>query len=870
MKLEEIRKQYLTFFESKKHEIVPSSPMVIKDDPTLMFTNAGMNPFKEFFLGNAVSKYPRIADTQKCLRVSGKHNDLEEVGVDTYHHTMFEMLGNWSFGDYFKEEAIDWAWELLTEVYKIDKDNLYVTIFGGDEKDGVPRDTESYDFWKKWISEDRIIEASKKDNFWEMGETGPCGPCSEIHVDIRSAEEKLKINGKILVNQDHPQVIEIWNLVFMQFNRKADGTLEKLPATHVDTGMGLERLAMVLQGKQSNYDIDLFQGLIRSIEKQSGFRYGEQNNLDIAFRVIADHIRAISFAIADGQLPSNNGAGYVIRRILRRAVRYGYQTLQMKEPFLSPLSKVLVQLMGDAFPELIANGKLIEDVVREEELSFFHTLEHGIKRLEIIINQTKQHNESVISGEKAFELYDTFGFPYDLTRLMAKETGMEVDEVGFEAALKEQKDRSRIAATIKADDWVELIEDDIEEFVGYDQLSAQVKITRYRKVVQKNKDIYQLVFNLTPFYPEGGGQVGDTGYIEANGKRTYIIDTKKENNLIIHLVNELPENPQAIFVANVQKEKRELAMANHSATHLLHFALREVLGTHVAQKGSLVSPDYLRFDFSHFAKMTKEELQKVENRVNELIRKNSILNERRNVPINEAKNLGAMMLFGEKYGETVRVIQFGDSIELCGGTHVGETGKIGWFKIISEGSVASGIRRIEAKTSTGAECYIQAKLEELELVQTAIKNPKDTIKAVEDLLLENQKLKKELEKMAQSRAAEIKRELKNTIQNKGDMQFIEGIVPLDSKMIKDILFQLKGEVDNLFAVVGGETSDSCSLNIIVADNIVQSKGYHAGNLVKNAATFIDGGGGGQAFFATAGGKKSDGLEAAIAEVKKNL
>ncbi|MCO5269785.1 MAG: alanine--tRNA ligase [Brumimicrobium sp.] len=870
MKLEEIRKQYLTFFESKKHEIVPSSPMVIKDDPTLMFTNAGMNPFKEFFLGNAVSKYPRIADTQKCLRVSGKHNDLEEVGVDTYHHTMFEMLGNWSFGDYFKEEAIDWAWELLTEVYKIDKDNLYVTIFGGDEKDGVPRDTESYDFWKKWISEDRIIEASKKDNFWEMGETGPCGPCSEIHVDIRSAEEKLKINGKILVNQDHPQVIEIWNLVFMQFNRKADGTLEKLPATHVDTGMGLERLAMVLQGKQSNYDIDLFQGLIRSIEKQSGFRYGEQNNLDIAFRVIADHIRAISFAIADGQLPSNNGAGYVIRRILRRAVRYGYQTLQMKEPFLSPLSKVLVQLMGDAFPELIANGKLIEDVVREEELSFFHTLEHGIKRLEIIINQTKQHNESVISGEKAFELYDTFGFPYDLTRLMAKETGMEVDEVGFEAALKEQKDRSRIAATIKADDWVELIEDDIEEFVGYDQLSAQVKITRYRRVVQNNKDIYQLVFNLTPFYPEGGGQVGDTGYIEANGKRTYIIDTKKENNLIIHLVNELPENPQAIFVANVQKEKRELAMANHSATHLLHFALREVLGTHVAQKGSLVSPDYLRFDFSHFAKMTKEELQKVENRVNELIRKNSILNERRNVPINEAKNLGAMMLFGEKYGETVRVIQFGDSIELCGGTHVGETGKIGWFKIISEGSVASGIRRIEAKTSTGAECYIQAKLEELELVQTAIKNPKDTIKAVEDLLLENQKLKKELEKMAQSRAAEIKRELKNTIQNKGDIQFIEGIVPLDSKMIKDILFQLKGEVDNLFAVVGGETSDSCSLNIIVADNIVQSKGYHAGNLVKNAATFIDGGGGGQAFFATAGGKKSDGLEAAIAEVKKNL
>lgn len=870
MKTKEIRQEFLSFFERKGHAIVPSAPMVIKDDPTLMFTNAGMNQFKEYFLGNGDPKDKRVADTQKCLRVSGKHNDLEEVGVDTYHHTMFEMLGNWSFGDYFKEEAIEWAWELLTDVFGIDKNNLYVTVFEGDEKDGVPRDHEAYDFWRKWIAEDRIINGNKDDNFWEMGEVGPCGPCSEIHVDIRSAEEKAKVDGRSLVNQDHPQVVEIWNLVFMQFNRKADGSLEKLPATHVDTGMGLERLAMVLQGKQSNYDTDLFQTLINQIEKQSGFEYGKNETTDIALRVIADHVRAIAFSIADGQLPSNTGAGYVIRRILRRAVRYGYQTLKMNDSFLAPLSKVLVEAMGDAFPELVRNQTLIEKVIEDEEISFHKTLDHGIKRIERIIEQQKANGSTEILGEQAFELYDTFGFPFDLTELMAREAGLTVDEVGYEKALQEQKNRSRSATAVKTDDWVELVKDDTEEFIGYDNLTAQVKLTRYRKVSQKNKSFYQLVFNMTPFYPEGGGQVGDQGYIDAGNEKITIFDTKKENNLIIHLANELPKDTSATFTAVVNKKKRELSASNHTATHLLHYALRSVLGDHVVQKGSLVNPEYLRFDFSHFAKVTDEEISKIEQIVNDMIRQNLALNEMRNTPIKQAEELGAMMLFGEKYGDTVRVIQFGDSKELCGGTHVQSTGNIGWFKITSEGSVASGIRRIEAISNVTAEKYINGKLEELSAVQALFKNPKNTIHAVEEMISANHQMQKQLELFEKDRAKSVKSELKSKITEKNGINVLEAIVSLDGNAIKDILFQLKGEVENLFAVIGGDNEDKCTISIMISDDLVKDKGLHAGNIVRAVSKHIQGGGGGQPFFATAGGKKPAGLKDAIAEALSNL
>jgi alanyl-tRNA synthetase len=867
MKIEEIRQQFLSFFEEKGHTIVASAPMVIKDDPTLMFTNAGMNPFKEFFLGNAVAKNKRVSDTQKCLRVSGKHNDLDEVGVDTYHHTMFEMLGNWSFGDYFKEETIAWAWELLTEVYKIDQNNLYVTIFEGDQKDGVPRDAESYDFWKKWINEDRIIEANKEDNFWEMGEMGPCGPCSEIHVDIRSEEEKKKVDGKTLVNQDHPQVIEVWNLVFIQFNRMANGSLEKLPSIHIDTGMGLERLAMVLQGKQSNYDIDLFQTLIGQIVKQSGFEYGKEETTDIALRVIADHVRAIAFSISDGQLPSNTGAGYVIRRILRRAVRYGYQTLKMDEPFMAPLSKVLIETMGEAFPELVDNKTLIENVIREEELSFFKTLEQGIKRIEIIIENQKEQGIKEIPGAQVFELYDTFGFPFDLTELMAREAGMTLDQSGFEKALQVQKDRSRSATSMKTEDWTELLKDEKEEFIGYDNLEAEVKISRYRKVEQKKKTFYQLVFNLTPFYPEGGGQVGDKGHIEFDGEKVAIFDTKKENNLIIHLAKDLPKHTSATFKAVVNAGKRTLSAANHSATHLLHHALREVLGEHVVQKGSLVNPEYLRFDFSHFSRVSDEELVKIEQIVNDLIRQNAPLSERRNTPIKEAQELGAIMLFGEKYGDTVRVIQFGDSIELCGGTHVQGTGNIGWFKIISEGSVASGIRRIEAISSQTAEEYINNKLLELNSVNVLFKNTKNVVQSVEEILESNNRMQKQLETIEKERAKSIKADLKKSIVEKDGLNFLEAIVPLDGGAIKDVLFQLKGEVSNLFAVIGGESDGKCTLSVIIDEEIVKSKDLHAGNIIRSAAKHIQGGGGGQPFFATAGGKKPEGLKAAIEEVK---
>lgn len=870
MTVHEIRKQFFDFFASKGHQIVPSAPMVVKNDPTLMFTNAGMNQFKDFFLGNAVPKNRRVANSQKCLRVSGKHNDLEEVGVDTYHHTMFEMLGNWSFGDYFKEEAIGWAWELLTEVYKIPKDRLYVTVFEGDEKDGVPMDQESFDIWKKYIAEDRIILASKKDNFWEMGDTGPCGPCTEIHVDNRPEAERANGDGKKYVNEDHPQVIEIWNNVFMQFNRKADGSLEPLPATHVDTGMGLERLAMTLQDKTSNYDIDLFQTLIRHMEQVSGKKYGENETTDIALRVIADHVRAIAFSIADGQLPSNTGAGYVIRRILRRAVRYGYQTLGLKEPFLSGLSVVLSQVMGDPFSELIKQAELVEKVIREEELSFFRTLEQGIKRIESLIAAAKKDTKNTLDGVSVFELYDTYGFPFDLTSLIARENNLSVDEEGFNAELTKQKDRSRAATAIETDDWVQLIDDSVEEFVGYDYLETAVQIVKYRKVSQKQKTFYQLVFSKTPFYPEGGGQVGDTGRIYNGSESLVIFDTKKENNLIVHLSENLPANPNSPFTAEVNKEKRHLSAYNHSATHLLHHALRTVLGTHVEQKGSLVNSNYLRFDFSHFSKVTDEELTKIESLVSAAIRASIDLDERRNVPIEVATEMGAMALFGEKYGDTVRVIKFGDSVELCGGTHVKNTGQIGLFKIQAESAVAAGIRRIEAITNVAVESYYADQESKLKSVNELLKNPKDVSKAVEDLISKNNQLQKQVENFKKEQAKLVKADLKTKIVSKGEYSYLEALIDLDAASVKDILFQLKGEVPNLFAVIGSKEDDKCAISVQVDESLVSAKGWNAGALVKSVAQLIQGGGGGQAFFATAGGKNAAGLPEAIETIKKTI
>lgn len=870
MKVSEIREQFFTFFASKGHEIVPSAPMVVKNDPTLMFTNAGMNQFKDYFLGNAVPKNPRVANSQKCLRVSGKHNDLEEVGVDTYHHTMFEMLGNWSFGDYFKEEAIGWAWELLTEVYKIPKDKLYVTVFEGDEKDGVPQDSESFAIWKKYIAEDRIILASKKDNFWEMGDTGPCGPCTEIHVDLRSKAERDLVDGKSLVNYDHPQVIEIWNNVFMQFNRKADGSLEPLPATHVDTGMGLERLAMALQGKTSNYDTDLFQTLIQHMEKVSGVKYGVKEETDIALRVIADHVRAIAFSIADGQLPSNTGAGYVIRRILRRAVRYGYQTLGMKEPFLCDLSVVLSEIMGDPFVELINQRELVQKVIREEEISFFRTLEKGLKRIDGIIQTTKKENKDTIDGVAIFELFDTYGFPVDLTSLIARENDLAIDEEAFNAELQKQKDRSRDENAVETDDWVQVRPDGNVEFIGYDNLTAELQLVKYRKVSQKQKSFFQLVFNQTPFYPEGGGQVGDKGTIEANGETIHIFDTKKENNLIIHLSENVPTDVNATFTATVNEKNRIASASNHSATHLLHHALRTVLGTHVEQKGSLVNPEYLRFDFSHFSKVTDEELAEVERIVTEGIHQNISLDERRNTPIEEAKALGAMALFGEKYGDSVRVIKFGESVELCGGTHVPSTSKIGLFKITTETAVAAGVRRIEAITSEVAENYFKQKADTLETIALTLKNPKDLIKAVEDLLTKNNQLTKEIEVLQREKAMTVKGDLKSKIESINGINFLGTTVNLDGGSIKDILFQLKGEVNNFFGVIGGNEGDKCTISIIVSDSVMADKGLNAGNLVREVAKHIQGGGGGQPFFATAGGKNPSGLKAAIEECKAKI
>lgn len=873
MNLNEIRAKYFQYFEGKKHKLVSSAPMVIKNDPTLMFTNAGMNQFKDYFLGHEKAPVARMVNSQKCLRVSGKHNDLEEVGVDTYHHTMFEMLGNWSFGDptgaadgYFKKEAIAWAWELLTVVYEVDIDRIYVTVFEGSEEDGVPKDDEAIAFWKNHIAADRIILANKKDNFWEMGEIGPCGPCSEIHVDIRSDEERQKIDGKSLVNKDHPQVIEIWNLVFMQFNRKADGSLEKLPATHVDTGMGLERLAMVLQGKQSNYDTDLFQSLIQHVSANAKVSYGKDEKTDIALRVIVDHVRAIAFSIADGQIPSNTGAGYVIRRILRRAVRYGYQTLGFRNSFLADLSKLLVQLMGDAFPELKQQSQLIFQVIQEEENGFFRTLEQGLNRMDAIVEKTKSMGIQTIDGEAAFELYDTFGFPIDLTNLIAKENGLSVDQEVFNEALVKQKQRSRAATSFTTDDWTVLKDDDVEEFIGYDQLETDVYLVKYRKVKQKNKEFYQLVFNFTPFYPEGGGQVGDTGYIENATEKIEIFDTKKENNLIVHLAKSLPKNENSRFKAVVNKSRRELSASNHSATHLLHHALRTVLGEHVEQKGSLVNDKYLRFDFSHFGKVTNEELKAVENLVKSLIRENVALEEHRNLPFAQASEMGAMALFGEKYGEVVRVIKFGDSVELCGGTHVKNTGLIGGFKIISESAVAAGVRRIEAISNETADKYIDEQLDELDALKSLLKNPKNLQKSIEDLMAKNNDLQKKIQGFEKMQVQAIKESLKKRIIEFNGMNMLSANIELDGAGVKDLLFQFKQEYNDLVAVIGAKSEGKCTINVLVSDDLVKSKDLHAGNLVKSAAKHIKGGGGGQPFFATAGGKEPNGLEAAIEEI----
>ena len=863
MNSQELRSKFLSFFEEKKHSIVQSAPMVLKDDPTLMFVNSGMAPFKEYFLGNAKPKNNRIADSQKCLRVSGKHNDLEEVGYDTYHHTLFEMLGNWSFGDYFKKEAIAWAWELLTEVYGIDKDIFYVTVFeGSDDADNLEMDTEAYDIWKQYISEDRILKGDKKDNFWEMGDQGPCGPCSEIHVDIRSAEEKAKISGKDLVNEDHPQVVEIWNLVFMQYNRKANGSLESLPNKHIDTGMGFERLCMVLQNVQSNYDTDVFTPIIREIETITNKSYGKDEKADVAIRVISDHVRAVAFSIADGQLPSNTGAGYVIRRILRRAVRYGFTFLDKKEPFIYRLVDVLSNRMGEAFPELKAQKQLIENVIKEEEQSFSRTLDQGLVLLNRIVDETKG---DTVSGEKAFELYDTYGFPIDLTALILSEKGLKLDEKGFNEELQKQKKRSRAASEISTDDWTIIVDDAEEEFVGYDILQANVKLTRYRKVSsKKDGDMYQLVFNLTPFYPEGGGQVGDKGYLEdTRGDVVYILDTKKENNVIIHFAKNLPKHIDQSFKAAVDVKQRHRTECNHTATHLLHQALREVLGAHVEQKGSAVHSKYLRFDFSHFSKLTVEELRDIENFVNRRIEGKLELEEKRNIPKEEAIAEGAMSLFGEKYGDTVRAIRFGKSIELCGGTHVKNTSDIWHFKIVSEGAVAAGIRRIEAITNDAVKGFYFENNRAYFEMKDLLNNAKEPVKALQNLQEENTGLKKQIETLLKDKAATIKGELKKELEDINGVKFLAKKLDLDAGGLKDVAFELGSQFDNLFLLFATEQNGKALLSCYISKELVASKGLNAGQVVRELGKYIQGGGGGQPFFATAGGKKPDGIDKAL-------
>jgi len=871
MKSQDIRSTFLSFFQEKSHLVVPSAPMVTKDDPTLMFVNSGMAPFKEYFLGNGKPKNNRITDSQKCLRVSGKHNDLEEVGYDTYHHTLFEMLGNWSFGDYFKKEAIAWAWELLTEVYKIDKDILYVTVFeGSDDADNLDMDTEAYDLWKQFISEDRILKGNKKDNFWEMGEQGPCGPCSEIHVDIRSAEEKAKVDGRTLINEDHPHVVEIWNLVFMQYNRRASGDLEDLPNKHIDTGMGFERLCMVLQGVQSNYDTDIFTPIIREIETITDVKYGDNLKQDIAIRVISDHVRAVAFSIADGQLPSNTGAGYVIRRILRRAVRYGFTFLDKKEPFIYRLVDVLSTKMGTAFPELKAQKQLIENVIKEEETSFLRALDQGLILLDGIISSAKTKE---ISGDKAFELYDTYGFPIDLTALILSEKGYTLDEEGFEVELQKQKKRSRAASEMSTEDWTILNDDAVEEFVGYDTLETTVKITRYRKVTsKKDGEMYQLVFNLTPFYPEGGGQVGDKGYLETTqGDVLYILDTKKENNVIIHFTKNLPKHINETFKAVVDTKQRYRTECNHTATHLLHQALREVLGTHVEQKGSAVHSKYLRFDFSHFSKLTADELQEVENFVNRRIAGKLQLEEKRNIPMQQAIDEGAMALFGEKYGDTVRAIKFGKSVELCGGTHVKNTSDIWHFKIKSEGAVAAGIRRIEAITNDAVKEFYSDNNKTLVDVKDILNNTKDPVKAVQKLQEENSSLQKQIEQLLKDKAQNLFGEIKNQLQEINGVQFLATKIDLDQNGIKNLAFAIGKEHENLFLLfASSEKKDKAMLTCYISKELANERGYDAGKVVRELGKLIHGGGGGQNFFATAGGKNPGGIPKALEGAKDYL
>ncbi len=874
MTSQDIRKQFLDFFQSKGHLIVPSAPIVLKDDPTLMFNNSGMAQFKEYFLGNGTPKSPRIADTQKCLRVSGKHNDLEDVGFDTYHHTMFEMLGNWSFGDYFKKEAINWAWELLTEVYKIPKENLYVSVFEGNPDENVPFDQEAWDIWKGLIDEDRIILGNKKDNFWEMGDQGPCGPCSEIHVDLRSEAEKALVSGKSLVNNDHPQVVEIWNNVFMEFNRKADGSLEKLPAQHVDTGMGFERLCMALQGVTSNYDTDVFTPLIRKVEQITNTKYvkedmssraqsrdPEQEKINIAIRVVVDHVRAVAFAIADGQLPSNTGAGYVIRRILRRAIRYGFTFLDTKEPFINKLVEVLANQMGEFFPEIEAQQNLVTNVIKEEEASFLRTLDQGLQLLENVVAQTKGNE---VSGVKAFELYDTFGFPKDLTALILKEKGMAFNEAEFDQSMLEQKTRSRAASEVSTEDWTVLIPGNVETFVGYDQLENEVKITRIRKIDSKKDGIlYQIVLDNTPFYPEGGGQVGDKGLLTSANESIEIIDTKKENNLILHFTKQLPENTSAVFVAKVNAELRADSQSNHTATHLLHQALRSILGTHVEQKGSLVSPNYLRFDFSHFAKVTEAELQQVEDFVNARIQEHLPLIERRNIPFQQALQEGAMALFGEKYGDSVRAIKFGESMELCGGTHVKNTAEIWHFKIVSEGAVAAGIRRIEAITNQGVRDFFAQQEKALQEIKEVLKNPQDTIKAVVALQDENAKLTKQIELLMKDKVKNLTAELGPQLQTINGIKFLSKLVDVDANGAKDLAYEIGNTDKNIFLVLATAEEGKPMLTCYISKELVAEKNLNAGNVVRELGKFIQGGGGGQPFFATAGGKHVAGITEAL-------
>ena len=864
MTSKEIRESYKSFFASKGHQIVPSAPMVVKGDPTLMFTNAGMNQFKDIILGHAEIKYPRVADSQKCLRVSGKHNDLEEVGHDTYHHTMFEMLGNWSFGDYFKKEAIEWAWEFLTEVLKVDKSRLYVTVFEGAEDEGLHRDEEAAGYWAQYLSQERILNGNKHDNFWEMGDQGPCGPCSEIHIDIRSEEERKAVDGLTLVNQGHPQVIEIWNLVFMQFNRKADGSLDSLPNHVIDTGMGFERLCMAIQGKTSNYDTDVFTPIIQAISTLTGVNYGADAKSDVAMRVIADHIRTIAFAITDGQLPSNAKAGYVIRRILRRAVRYGYTFLGRRDAFMYSLIPALIDSMGDAYPELIKGKDLIQRVIKEEEESFLRTLETGIRLLEKKIEELGCNK--TLSGDDAFVLYDTYGFPLDLTALILSEHGCSLDEEGFNVAMEAQRARARNAAALDTEDWVILREGETT-FLGYDYTECDTEILRYRKVKQKNKEYYQVVLSSTPFYAEMGGQVGDSGYLTDGITKYEVFDTKRENNLPVHLMTKLPEDASCELTAVINIEKRHAAEANHTATHLLHEALREILGTHVEQKGSFVSPDVLRFDFSHFSKVEPSELRKVEQLVNERIRENFPREEFRNVPIAEAQAMGAMALFGEKYGEEVRVLKYGTSIELCGGTHVSATGRIGFFRIISESSVAAGVRRIEAVTGAGAEKMLYQVEDLLKEVKELFNNNPQIITAIKKTIEENAELAQQVQAALKEKVASFKQHLLSQREELGGVRIFKVQQNVSAELIKDLAFQIAGELTESFIFIGAtDEGGKPNLTLMLSRDLVESKGWNASNILRSAAKHIQGGGGGQPHFATAGGKRVEGLDEAVQQI----